>query len=43
MNGLGPHAESGVEKGDESDVGLVVVSVKTLDKEVLLYEWNGRR
>jgi len=51
MNGLGPHAESGVKKGEESDVGLVApaekdegaVSVKTLDKEVLLCEWNGRR
>lgn len=51
MNGFGPQAESGVKKGDESDVGLVgpaekvdgAVSVKTLDKEVLLCEWNGRR
>jgi hypothetical protein len=43
MNGFGPHAESGVKKGDESDVGLVAVSVKTLDNEVLLCEWNGRR
>ena len=41
--GLGPHAESGVENGDDSDVGLVDVSVNTLDKEVLLCEWNGRR
>lgn len=46
MNGLGPHAESGVKNGDESDVGLVgpaekvdgAVSVKTLDREVLLCE-----
>jgi hypothetical protein len=46
MNGFGPHAESGVKKGDERDVGLVgpaeneegPVSVKTLDKEVLLCE-----
>jgi hypothetical protein len=46
MNGLGPHAESGVKKGEESDVGLVgpaekddgAVSVKTLDNEVLLNE-----
>jgi hypothetical protein len=51
MKGLGPHAESGVKKGDESDVGLVgpaekddgAVSVKTLDNDVLLCEWNGRR
>lgn len=43
---LGPHAESGVKKGDESDVGLVgpaekeegAVSVKTLDNDVLLCE-----
>ena len=51
MKGLGPHAESGVKKGDESEFGLVgpaekdegAVSVKTLDNEVLLCEWNGRR
>lgn len=51
MKGVGPHAESGVKKGDESDVGLVgpaenvdgAVSVKTLDSDVLLCEWNGRR
>jgi hypothetical protein len=43
MNGLGPHAKSGVRKGDESDVGLVAVSVNTLDKEVLLCEWDSRR
>lgn len=44
--GFGPHAESGVKKGDESEVGLVgpaekdegALSVKTLDKEVLLCE-----
>lgn len=46
MNGLGPHAESGVKKGDESEFGLVgpaenddgAVSVNTLDKELLLCE-----
>lgn len=51
MNGLGPHAESGVKNGEDNDVGLVgpaekddgAVSVKTLDNEVLLCEWNGRR
>ena len=51
MKGLGPQAESGVKNGDESEVGLVgpaekedgAVSVKTLDKEVLLCEWKGRR
>lgn len=51
MKGLGPHAESGVKNGDESEVGLVgpaenedgAVSVKTLDKDVLLCEWKGRR
>lgn len=51
MKGLGPHAESGVKNGDESEVGLVgpaekedgAVSVKTLDSEVLLCEWNGLR
>ena len=51
MKGLGPHAESGVKKGDEREVGLVgpaekedgAVSVKTLDNEVLLCEWKGRR
>jgi hypothetical protein len=53
MNGLfGPHvAESGVKNGDDSDVGLVgpaekdegAVSVNTLDSDVLLTEWNGRR
>ena len=51
MNGFGPQAESGVKKGEESDVGLVgpaekvdgALSVKTLDSEVLLCEWNGLR
>jgi hypothetical protein len=51
MKGLGPHAESGVKKGDDSEVGLVgpaekddgAVSVKTLESDVLLCEWNGRR
>src|SRR5688572_3616123 len=51
MKGFGPHAESGVKKGDDSDVGLVgpaendegAVSVKTLDRDVLLWEWKGRR
>jgi hypothetical protein len=47
MNGLGPHAESGVKNGDDRELGLVgpaekedggAVSVKTLDKEVLLCE-----
>lgn len=46
INGLGPQAESGVKKGDESEFGLVgpaekddgAVSVKTLDNEVLLCE-----
>ena len=46
MNGFGPQAESGVKKGEESDVGLVgpaekvdgALSVKTLDNEVLLCE-----
>jgi hypothetical protein len=46
MNGLGPHAESGVKNGEESEVGLVgpaekddgAVSVKTLESEVLLCE-----
>lgn len=46
MKELGPHAESGVKKGDESEVGLVgpaekedgAVSVKTLDNDVLLCE-----
>ena len=39
MNGLGPHAESGVKNGDASDVGLVgPCSVKIVDKEVLLCE-----
>lgn len=52
MNGLFcPQAESGVKNGDESDVGLVgppekvegALSVKTLDSEVLLWEWKGLR
>jgi hypothetical protein len=51
MKGLGPHAESGVKKGEDKDVGLVgpaendegPLSVKTLDSDVLLCEWNGRR
>jgi hypothetical protein len=51
MKGLGPQAESGVKNGEESDVGLVgpaenddgAVSVKTLDKDVLLSEWKGLR
>jgi hypothetical protein len=51
MKGLGPQAESGVKNGEDNDVGLVgpaekedgAVSVKTLDKEVLLCEWKGRR
>lgn len=51
MNGVGPDAESGVKKGDDKEVGLVgpaenddgAVSVNTLDSEVLLCEWNGRR
>jgi hypothetical protein len=51
MKGLEPHAESGVKKGDESEEGLVgpaendegAVSVKTLDREVLLCDWKGRR
>lgn len=51
MKGFGPHAESGVKNGDDSEVGLVgpaenvdgAVSVNTLDNEVLLCEWNGRR
>jgi hypothetical protein len=42
MKGLGPHAESGVKKGDDNDVGLVgpaenddgAVSVNTLESEV---------
>jgi len=47
MKGLGPHAESGVKKGEDSELGLVgpaekedggAVSVKTLDNEVLLCE-----
>jgi hypothetical protein len=46
MKGFGPHAESGVKNGDESEFGLVgpaekedgAVSVKTLDSEVLLCE-----
>lgn len=46
MKGLGPHAESGVKKGEESEVGLVgpaekedgAVSVNTLDNDVLLCE-----
>jgi hypothetical protein len=49
MNGLGPQAESGVKKGEDSDVGLVgpaekdecAVSVNTLESEVLLWEWKG--
>ena len=51
MKGLEPVAESGVKKGDDSDVGLVgpaendegAVSVNTLDSDVLLCEWKGRR
>lgn len=51
MKGLAPHAESGVKKGDDREVGLVgpaekdegAVSVKTLDRDVLLCEWKGRR
>lgn len=46
MKGPGPHAESGVKNGEESEVGLVgpaekvdgAVSVNTLDSEVLLCE-----
>lgn len=46
MKGLGPHAESGVKKGEESEVGLVgpaekdegAVSVNTLESDVLLCE-----
>lgn len=46
MKGLGPQAESGVKKGDDSDVGLVgpaekddgAVSVNTLESDVLLCE-----
>lgn len=46
MKGFGPVAESGVKKGDESEVGLVgpaendegAVSVNTLDNDVLLCE-----
>jgi len=46
MKGLGPHVESGVKKGDDSEVGLVgpaekddgAVSVKTLESDVLLCE-----
>ena len=42
MKGLGPHAESGVKKGDDNEVGLVgpaekddgAVSVKTLESDV---------
>jgi hypothetical protein len=44
IKGFGPHAESGVKKGDDNDVGLVgpaendeaAVSVKTLDKDAML-------
>lgn len=51
INGFDPQAESGVKKGDESEVGLVgpaendegAVSVNTLESDVLLCEWNGRR
>ena len=43
MKGLGPHAESGVKKGDVGLVGPAekdegAVSVKTLERDVLLWE-----
>ena len=47
MNGLDPHAESGVKNGDVGLVGPAenddgAVSVNTLERDVLLCEWNGR-
>jgi hypothetical protein len=47
MKGLGPQAESGVKNGDVGLVGPAekedgAVSVKTLERDVLLCEWKGR-
>lgn len=51
MKGLGGQADSGLKNGDDKEVGLVgpaekddgAVSVNTLERDVLLCEWNGRR
>jgi hypothetical protein len=51
MKGFGPHAESGVKNGEDSEVGLVgpaenedgAVSVKTLDNEKVGVDSRNRK